>query len=281
MVELINIKNVVDDIVEKCGKPHISSLPYDLRTNDLDKIKERKDTILKEMEKEEKTINHYHKSLDRVQEEYNASSERSKELNKLYDELTRMNSRYANNYAKKFDSAYLKFSKTVELYSFLERSSTNLKVLRMKSNNPEYPEILYGKIANKLSLLKGNIFRNGLLISPAELERLNSAISDMKDYYSIEYKGDLIPHFQEIYDRSLKNGLSALSELEGLTEIPKEYIRLENKIKKAEEKHDKDTEYIEGSRKYVKQMEDNLLDAMDRLEDYKRELNRINEKYNI
>ena len=45
-----------DELYEKCGKPHISSLPHDLRTNDPKKLQARKEAIIKEWNKIDREI---------------------------------------------------------------------------------------------------------------------------------------------------------------------------------------------------------------------------------
>ena len=55
------INNAIHTI--KCGKEHITTLPYDLRTNDLEKLKERKDTILNRIEEVNKELDNLDKNI--------------------------------------------------------------------------------------------------------------------------------------------------------------------------------------------------------------------------
>ena len=46
ILKALHNKGIIDnELYEKCSKPHISSLPYDLRTNDEEKLTERKNEI--------------------------------------------------------------------------------------------------------------------------------------------------------------------------------------------------------------------------------------------
>lgn len=62
------------DLYEKCSKPHITSLPYDLRTNDLDKLNERLNVINDKLEELDKSKtsqnNNYFKLSDDLGDDY-------------------------------------------------------------------------------------------------------------------------------------------------------------------------------------------------------------------
>lgn len=71
-------KNIITkELHEKCGKPKvISDLPHDLRTNDVDKLNERKDAINDKIQSIENDIKEYESVLSEETKEFNNDIER-------------------------------------------------------------------------------------------------------------------------------------------------------------------------------------------------------------
>lgn len=68
ILKALHNKGIIDnELYEKCSKPHISSLPYDLRTNDEEKLTERKNEI-------ENKINEVNNNIEKNKKGLNLST---------------------------------------------------------------------------------------------------------------------------------------------------------------------------------------------------------------
>lgn len=196
---LYNNGLISQEIYEKCGKPkYISELPYDLRTNDVDKLNERLSEIEKRLKNNKKDIKDFESQIKK--------QERDKE-----------------KFQKKYDKASEIFG---DWYYDKENKIGDIIYQWSNFESGNHGDITVNDVEDKLNKVKDIIYERKVNYSDADMKLFKDASKILSDYameYDIQNYPRLSNRFSHILDLSY--------EVKKLSNIPK-YIKKADEDKK-------------------------------------------------
>ena len=241
------------DIYEKCGKPHITSLPHDLRTNDVDKLNQRLQSIYSkysdswdEVKDLDKTINRWSEEADRS---LNFMSKRCRNIRKQINDtlnILKDNDDEVYNGLKK--DILPKFKRTIldlekEFRSIKNGESETLKSIEKLDDFEKYNDMLILAVKD---VSDGEILR---LIDDIHMKGLMFKMHYIQDDLNSEYTYSYIAYLNK------KKEAMALKDKEEkkLDDYAQEFERVVNHLKDlgVEEdyygRYDNAKEYLDGT----------------------------------
>ncbi len=135
--------------IEKCTKPYIADLPYDLRTTDLDKLKERADTIESNIKERENQIKDLTKLQGKQERELLRAMSRSK------DSLSQLENMFKKDLNLDEDETFIDSSLNMGVsgYYINERYKDCKKLLKKALKEYKDIENQYSEFANGRAVL--------------------------------------------------------------------------------------------------------------------------------
>ena len=262
------------ELYEKCSKQHITTLPYDLRTNDLVKLKERETEIKNRITEETENIKTLEKEEDNLRKQRKEYNDVQNELKESARYLDVLNRRYTAQYKGGFDKAHNLFLGNSNLHRFLDNIDANPK----SSTNKSLIE-LHSRILANFAVLDNTLFHDGFITTPSQMSRLKRLHDDILDYTNMDYDDShLIPYNQNIIKSRLEGMRNSAEELEKLTVIPKDFLETEAKIDKLSKDVEDNSEKLYKSIRDWNKTKKEIISAQNRVKDYENELKRLNPK---
>ena len=262
------------ELYEKCSKQHITTLPYDLRTNDLVKLKERETEIKNRITEETENIKTLEKEEDNLRKQRKEYNDVQNELKESARYLDVLNRRYAKQYKGGFDKAHNLFLNNSNLHRVLDNMDANPK----SSTNKSLIE-LHSRIISDFTVLNNTLFHDSFITTPSQMNRLNRLHDDIIEYTNMDYDDShLIPYNQNIINTRLEAMRNSAKELEKLTVIPKDFRETEAKIDQLSKEVEDNSEKLYKSIQDWNKTKKEITSAQNRVKDYENELKRLKPK---
>lgn len=269
-------KGLIDyDLYVKCGKKeHISSLPYDLRSNDKEKLDERRKEIEKRISIEESNINEWRNEINDLKERKDAYTKIVDELDDASSFVEVLNRRYTKQYRSKFDKSFSTFLTNGNIH----RTLYDYDGITINSNDGLSWVELHARIMSGFTILDNTAFKNGLLLTEGQMSILNDLYHDISEYSNISYSGNLGEYSEGLINNRINNIKESANQLKEIMDLPKDFLDAEEKVNHLSQVVAGNSEDLMDTINEISRIGRNIGDAKDRIKDYNNELRRLKNK---